>query len=75
MDYRQKFKQLRTDRDLTQQQIAEICNVSDATVGHWENLKREMNIDSIVKLCRFYNISPEYIFGFTDELKTLPDKR
>ena len=75
MDYRQKFKQLRTDRDLTQQQIAKICNVSDATVGHWENLKREMKVDSIVTLCRFYNISPEYIFGFTDDLKALPDKR
>ncbi len=75
MDYRQKFKNLRVDRDLTQQQVAEICNVSDATVGHWENLKRDMKVDSIIKLCRFYNVSPEYIFGFTDEIKTLPDKK
>lgn len=75
MDYRQKFKNLRIDRDLTQQQIAEICNVSDATVGHWENLKREMKHDSIIKLCKFYNVSPEYIFGFTDEINPLPDKK
>ena len=37
MDYRQIFKNLREDKDLTQQQVANICNVSDATVGHWEN--------------------------------------
>ncbi len=75
MDYRHKFKNLRVDRDLTQQQIGEICNVSDATVGHWENLKREMKIDSVIKLCRFYNVSPEYIFGFTNEIKSLSDKK
>ena len=75
MDYRHKFKELRVDNDLTQQNIAEICGVSDATVGHWENLKRDMKIDSIVKLCRFYNVSPEYIFGFTNEIKMLSDKK
>lgn len=33
-----------------------------------------MKIDSIIKLCIFYNISPEYIFGFTNEMKELPKK-
>lgn len=75
MDYRQKFKCLRLDLDLTQQQIADICDVSDATVGHWEHLKRDMKVDSIVKLCRFYNVSPEYILGFTDDIKPLSDKK
>lgn len=63
MDYRLKFKELREDRDLKQQEIAEICGVSDATVGHWENLKREMRIDCIVKLCEFYKVSADYILG------------
>lgn len=63
MDYRLKFKELREDRDLKQQEIADICGVSDATVGHWENLKREMRIDCIVKLCEFYKVSSDYILG------------
>lgn len=66
MDYRQKFKNLREDNDLTQKQIAEICNVSDATVGHWENKKREMSIDCIIKLCKFYDISADYILGLSN---------
>lgn len=74
MDYRQKFKNLRIDNDLKQEEIAKICNVSDATVGHWENKRRDMKIDSIIKLCIFYNVSPEYIFGFTKEQKPLPKK-
>lgn len=74
MDYRQKFKNLRIDNDLKQEEIAKICNVSDATVGHWETGRRDMKIDSIIKLCLFYNVSPEYIFGFIKDPKPLPKK-
>ena len=63
MDYRLKFKELREDKDLKQKEIAEICGVSDATVGHWENLKRDMRIDCIVKLCEFYKVSADFILG------------
>lgn len=63
MDYRQKFKNLRIDKDLTQQDVANVCGVSDATVGHWENGLRDMKIDSIIKLCNFYKVSADYILG------------
>lgn len=65
-DYRQIFKELREDKDLTQQAIADICNVSDATVGHWENFKRDMRIDCIVKLCKFYDVSADYVLGLSN---------
>ncbi len=70
MDYRHVFRDLRCDHDLKQQDIANICNVSDATVGHWENLKRDMRIDCIVKLCKYYNISADYVLGLSSK-KTL----
>ena len=65
MDYRQIFKQERITRNMTQEQVAKICAVSDATVGHWENCKRDMRIDCIIKLCLLYNISANYIFGIS----------
>lgn len=65
MDYRQVFKNLREDNDLKQKDIAKICGVSDALVGHWENQKRDMRIDCIVKLCKYYNISADYVFGLS----------
>lgn len=71
MDYRQRFHDLRIDHDLTQQDIADICKVSDATVGHWESGRREMRVDSIVKLCKHYNVSANYILGLTDEYTPL----
>ncbi len=29
-------------------------------------------VDDIIKLCQYYNISADYIFGFTDEITELP---
>lgn len=69
MDYRQKFAELRADKDLSQQYIADICGVSDATVGHWETGRRHMQIDCIKKLCLFYNVSADYILGLPNNLE------
>lgn len=75
MDYRQIFRDLRCDNDLTQEDIAKICNVSDATVGHWENLKRDMRIDCIIKLCLFYDVSADYVLGLTKTKRSLKNKQ
>ena len=69
MDYRDKFKSLRIDNDLEQKDIANICNVTNKTVSHWETLRRDMPIDCIVKLCQFYNISLDFIFGLKNKDK------
>lgn len=71
MDYRQIFRDLRIDNDLKQQDIANICNVSDATVGHWENCKRQMQLDCIVKLCKFYNVSADYVLGLINKKRKI----
>lgn len=69
MDYRQKFYNLRIDNDLTQQDIADICGVSDATVGHWENKRREMGVNYIIALCKYYKVSADYILGLPDNFE------
>ncbi|MDE6123924.1 MAG: helix-turn-helix domain-containing protein [Eubacterium sp.] len=61
------------DNDLTQQDVADICGVSDATVGHWETGRRDMKIDSIIKLCRYYKISADYIFDLPKDF-IYPDR-
>ncbi len=71
MDYRQNFKNLRIKSGLTQKDVAEICKVSDATVGHWENLKRHMQVDCIITLCQYYNTSADYILGLSKDKRNL----
>jgi len=68
MDYRQRLKEVREDRDLTQEEIGKVINKSQQGYGHIENGRAELKIDDLITLCRFYNLSADYLIGLTDEI-------
>lgn len=63
MDYRERMRALREDRDLTQQQAATIINKSQQGYNHIETGRAELKIDDLIKLCDFYNVSADYFIG------------
>lgn len=54
------LKQLRTNRKLTQIQLAEKMGVSLNTIKQYENNMREPRYDYLLKLCDFFNVEPEF---------------
>lgn len=66
-----RLKDLREDKDLTQQDIAKILNTTRNQVSKWENEIQEMGIYKLIKLTKFYNVSADYILGLTNEKKKL----
>lgn len=71
MTYQERIKDLREDRDLSQTQIAEILNIDQRVYSRYEIGTNEMPIKHLIVLCNFYNVSPEYILGFTNKIKPL----
>lgn len=69
--YIQRLIDLRTDSDLTQKQVGEVINKSQQGYAHIENGKAQISVDDLITLCNFYNVSPEYVLGFTDEMKRI----
>ena len=65
MTYQERIRALREDNDLTQTQIAELLNVDQTTYSQYELNKRSMPIDHLVALCKFYNVSADYILGLS----------
>lgn len=63
-----KIKELREDKDLTQNEIAKILNCKQNTYAQYENGKRQIPIEAIKRLCLYYNISADYILGLPDNL-------
>lgn len=63
MKYYQKLKELREDRDLTQQDIAEMLYVKQSAISSYERGLRALPIDTLETLCRFYGVSSDYILG------------
>jgi transcriptional regulator with XRE-family HTH domain len=67
----QRLRDLREDADKSQKEIAVVLNITAQQYQLYESGKREIKVNQIITLCEYYNISPEYILGFTDEQKTL----
>ena len=67
MDYRKRLRELREDHDLSQAQVGEIINKSQQGYSHIENGRAELKIEDIKTLCRFYEVSADYLIGFTDD--------
>lgn len=66
MDYIERLRGLREDRDLNQGQIAKILETTQTTVSKYELRKRKLSIEDLIKLCLFYNVSADYILGLPD---------
>ena len=67
MDYRIRLRNVREDRDLTQAEIGKVLNKSQQRYNHIEAGRAELKIDDLVKLCRFYDLSADYLVGLTNK--------
>ncbi len=69
MDYRERLKAVREDRDLSQAQIGKVIQKSQQGYNHIEVGRAELKIDDLKKLCEFYHLSSDYLIGLTDKEK------
>ena len=65
----ERIRGLREDNDLTQTEVAQVLGTSQTMYARYERGANEMPIHHLVTLCRFYNVSADFI------LDTAPDPR
>ena len=58
-----KLRGLREDNDLTQTQVAEVLGTSQTMYARYERGANEMPIRHLITLCRFYNVSADYLLN------------
>lgn len=63
MNYMERLKELREDRDFCQKDIAELLNTTQSYYSQYECGKRPLPIEHLITLCKFYNVSSDYILG------------
>ncbi len=61
-----RLKDLLEDSDLKQKELAEYLHIKQNTYSQYENEQRQLPIDVLIKLAKFYDISTDYILGLTD---------
>ncbi len=61
-----RLKDLREDSDIKQKDIAAYLHIKQNTYSQYENGQRQLPIDALIMLAKFYNVSTDYILELTN---------
>ena len=64
--FRERLKELRIEKGLTQDQLAQETGISRSAIGFWENGKKIPLASVIVVLAKYFNVSTDYLLGVVD---------
>lgn len=68
------IKRLRTEKELTQKELADKLGVTRGSIGLYEQEKRSPDNEMLTKLANFFNVSTDYLLGLTDKRQTPNNK-
>lgn len=66
-EFAMRLKELREDNDLKQKELAEYLHIKQNTYSQYENGQRQLPIDILIKLAKYYSVSTDYILGLSKE--------
>ena len=72
MEFNEKLQQLRTGKNLTQEQLAEQLYVSRTAISKWESGKGYPNIESLKCISKFFSVTIDELLS-GEELITLAE--
>ena len=71
----ERLKEIRNDKDYTQNDIANYLNISQVQYSRYETGIRIIPIDLLAKLAKLYQVSIDYLLGLTDVRNPYPPSK
>ena len=62
-----RLKELRLNKNLTQQQLGKLLSVSGQTILNWENDITYPSVKKLIELATFFNVSIDYLLDFKEK--------
>jgi len=60
------MRELRRKKGLTQLQLAEMLNVNETAVQHWESGRNQTDFETLVRIADFFDVTIDYLLGRTN---------
>lgn len=73
MEFNEKLQELRKQKGLTQEELAELLYVSRTAVSRWESGRGYPNIDSLKAISRFFSVSLDELLS-SDAVLTIAEE-
>ena len=64
--YGQRLIEIRQEKGLTQTKLAQMLSTTQSTVGKYEREEIQPTVDVIIKICKMFEISSDYLLGLED---------
>lgn len=62
-DFSEHLRTLRTERNISQKQLASILSYSRETVVAWERGRKLPSYDAIIEICQHFDVSADWLLG------------
>jgi len=63
----QRLRDLREDKDLTQEQMAIILGISQPNYARWETKLKIIPLNKLNDFCNFFYVNMDYVIGLTND--------
>lgn len=73
--FAKRLRESREGKGKTQQQMAEMLGITAVSYGAWERGKAEPSIPRLIRLCRFFGVTSDWLIGIEEERKPILDAR
>lgn len=73
--YLKRLKDLREDNDLSQEEVSKVLKITRPQYSLYETGKRDIPVDLLRILARYYRTSIDYIVGDTNVIDRYPENR
>ena len=70
MEFGNRLSKLRNQNGLSQKEVAIAISVSVNAISQYETNKRFPEADVLVRLCKYYKISADYLLGLTEQQRS-----
>ncbi len=62
----ERLKELRTEKGMTQKELAEALGINSVTYLHYEKSQREPPLSLLVEMAEYFDVTTDYLLGKTD---------
>ena len=66
ISFKERLKELRIERNITQQELGHLVNMSKMAISHWEKGHSEPSITQLIILSNYFEVSVDYLIGKSD---------
>lgn len=64
--FSKKLKELRTEKGLSQKELAKILKTNNSSICDWEKERSQPDLDTLVNMARYFNVSTDYLLGLEE---------